>query len=152
MAGGIRLGAEEAWDFIAASHTAILVSLRRGGAPIALPVWSVVLDRRIYVTGPVGSRKFARIARDPRVAFLVESGRHWSELAAVHLNGAARTVEDAELLVRVGEAFDAKYSGYRTARADMPASTRSHYETPYTTIEILPEDRVLSWDNSRLFP
>ena len=33
----------------------------------------------------------------------------------------------------------------------MPDATRAHYETAVTTIEIVPDDRILSWDNARLF-
>ena len=33
----------------------------------------------------------------------------------------------------------------------MPSATRAHYETQTATIEIVPDDRILSWDNARLF-
>jgi hypothetical protein len=32
----------------------------------------------------------------------------------------------------------------------MPTSTRAHYEVAIATIEITPEERILSWDNARL--
>jgi hypothetical protein len=32
----------------------------------------------------------------------------------------------------------------------MPDATRAHYEVGRTTIEIVPDARILSWDNARL--
>ena len=71
---GIRLSREEAWDVLAAAHTGILTTLRADGTPIALPVWFVVLDERIYVGTPEHTKKVARVKRNPRASFLVESG------------------------------------------------------------------------------
>lgn len=146
----VRLTTDEAWAVVAASHTGILTSLRRDGVPIALPLWFVALDRRIYVSGPASAKRVARIRRDPRVSFLVESGERWADLRAVHLTGRARVVTELELLARVAAALDAKYRAFRTPRAAMPGVTRAHYEAELATIEITPDERILSWDNARL--
>ena len=151
MAGSIRLSPSEAWQVIEDAHTGILTTLRRDGMPVSLPVWFVVLDRRVYVAGPARTKKFARIRRDARVAFLVESGTAWAELVGVHLTGTARELDDPELLARVHAALDAKYSAFRSDHALMPARTAQHYETATATIAIEPDERVLSWDNARLF-
>ena len=151
MARSVRLGADEAWQVVHGAHTGILTTLRRDGSPISLPVWFVTWDRRVYVTGPSQTKKFARIRRDPRVSFLVESGTRWAELRAVHLSGTAAFVDDEALTNRVRRAFDEKYAPYRTSRSEMPARTRAHYDTGQTTIELTFADRILSWDNARLF-
>lgn len=136
---------------LAGAHTGVLTSLRRDGAPISLPVWFVVLDRRIYVSGPAQTRKFARVRHDPRVSFLVFSGDRWVDLVGVQVNGRAHEVTDGPLMHRVAAALDEKYSSFRTARAEMPDATRTHYETAIATIEIVPDDRILSWSNARAF-
>jgi PPOX class probable F420-dependent enzyme len=146
----IRLSREEAWATVAAAHTGILTTLRADGVPIALPVWFVALDERIYVGTPSHRKKLARIARDPRVSFLVESGKKWAELCGVHLTGVAQVVDDEALVARVRDALDQKYAAFRTARSSMPEQTRAVYEVPVTVIEIVPDERILSWDNSRL--
>lgn len=146
----VRLDPEEAWEFVGSSHTGILTTLRADGAPISLPVWFVALERRIYVSGPGHAMRHRRIRRDPRVAFLVESGHHWRELKAVHVTGRASIVTDRDLLTRVASEFETKYAGHRTPRSEMPAATRSHYDTERVTIEIAPDDRVLSWDNAKI--
>lgn len=150
---GIRLSTQEAWAELAGSHTGILTTLRADGTPIALPVWFVALDGRIYVSGPSHTKKFARVARNPRCSFLVESGERWAELRAVHFTGTATavtSVTDAALLERVGAALDEKYRSFRTNADAMPDATRQHYDVENTTIEIVPDDRILSWDNTRL--
>jgi PPOX class probable F420-dependent enzyme len=151
MARSIRLGIDEVWETLRHAHTGVLTTLRRDGVPISLPVWFAALDRRIYVSGPAHTKKFARIARDPRVGFLVESGDRWAELLGVHLTGIARVIDDPALLERVAVALTDKYAGFRTPRDEMPDPTRANYETAVTTIEITPDDRVLSWANARLF-
>jgi len=151
VARSIRLGVDEAWDTLTRAHTGVVTTLRRDGVPISLPVWFVVLDRRIYVSGPAHTKKFGRVRRDPRVSFLVESGERWIDLVGVHLTGTARIVDEPELLARVSTALADKYAAFRTPRDQMPGATRSHYETTIETIEITPDARILSWENARLF-
>jgi PPOX class probable F420-dependent enzyme len=146
----VRLSREEAWAELAAAHTGILTTLRADGMPIALPVWFVAFDERVYVSAPGHTKKLTRIRRDPRVSFLVESGERWAELRAVHLTGEALIVEEAEVLERVELALDEKYAAYRTQRETMPDATREYYEVTTVTIEIVPDARVLTWDNARL--
>ncbi|MDE3085668.1 MAG: TIGR03618 family F420-dependent PPOX class oxidoreductase [Acidobacteriota bacterium] len=141
---------DEAWQVLSGAHTGILTTLRRDGVPVTLPVWFVVIDRRIYVSGPAQTKKFGRIQRDPRVSFLVESGSRWAELCGVQATGRATIVDDPAKLEQVREAMHEKYHRYRTDRAAMPEATRAHYDTGVTTIEIVPDERLLNWDNARL--
>lgn len=146
----IRFSRSEAWAELERAHTGILTTLRADGMPIALPVWFVALDERIYVSGPARTKKFARLVHDPRCSFLVESGERWAELRAVHLTGVAVIVTEPTVLDRVGAALDAKYAAFRTSRSAMPDDTRQHYDVERATIELVPDDRILSWDNARL--
>jgi PPOX class probable F420-dependent enzyme len=145
----IRLSDDEAWRVLADSHTGILTSLRRDGVPVSLPVWFVVDGRTILVAGPSSSYKFLRLRRDPRVAFLVESGQAWKDLTAVHLIGVAEMVDQPDW-DSVDERFDAKYANFRTARADMPASARARYDGSRSLVRLTPTERLLTWDNRRL--
>ncbi len=146
----IRLSRQEAWEELARAHTGILTTLKADGTPITLPMWFVALDERIYFTAPARTKKIARLRRNPRCSFLVESGTHWRELKAVLLTGHAGEVTDEETKQRVRQALDAKYRRYRTERASMPDQTRSVYEAGTVTFEIVPDDRILTWDNARI--
>jgi PPOX class probable F420-dependent enzyme len=141
---------DEAWAELGRAHTGILTTLRADGVPIALPVWFVVFDEKVYVRAPGHTKKLRRVRHDPRVSFLVESGERWAELRAVHLTGRARIVDDPELAERVATALDEKYGAYRSDHSEMPAATQTYYENPPEVIEIVPDDRMLTWDNARL--
>lgn len=141
---------DEIWAFVTDAHTAVLTTLRRDDMPIALPVWFSCIDRTIYA--PTRGRKLQRIAADPRASLLVETGKHWSELKAVHFTGRAEVVDlDADLSRRVRDEAKRKYDQYRTPTEAMPKSTASHYEQSLSGIvRFTPDDRILNWDNAKL--
>jgi hypothetical protein len=69
----------------------------------------------------------------------------------VLVTGHAHEVTEEQTLRRVRAALDAKYDRFRSERSRMPEATRSVYEAPGTvTFEIVPDDRVLTWDNARI--
>jgi nitroimidazol reductase NimA-like FMN-containing flavoprotein (pyridoxamine 5'-phosphate oxidase superfamily) len=102
------------------------------------------------VASPAHRKKVARVRKDPRVSFLVESGERWAELVGVHLTGRAQIVEDPERIAQVRELLDAKYGSFRSKRSAMPEETRAQYETEVVVMEIVPDERILSFDNSRV--
>jgi PPOX class probable F420-dependent enzyme len=146
----VRLDDAEVRDFLRRSHTGILTTLRASGAPVSLPMWFVALDELVYVQTPSRSMKVRRIRRDPRVAFLVESGLRWAELKGVHLSGRAVLVDDPAERERVSAAMMEKYRSFRTARSRYPSATLRHYSDERLTIRIEPRGRVLSWDNAKI--
>ncbi|MFC0529971.1 pyridoxamine 5'-phosphate oxidase family protein [Phytohabitans kaempferiae] len=145
----IRFTPDEAWAFVERAHTGVLTTLRRDGYPVALPVWFVVVDRTVCFTTPPGSRKVARVRRDPRASFLVESGDAWAELAAVHLSGQLAEVTDEPTTALVDELFEAKYAPFRVPAERMPAAARAVYRER-VTLRLVPDEKILSWDNSRI--
>jgi PPOX class probable F420-dependent enzyme len=145
----IRLTEDEAWAEIASAHTGILTTLRRDGMPIALPVWFVAEDRTIAMRTPAGTKKIARVRRDPRASFLVESGERWVDLRAVHLTGRVEFVTDESAIRRLEEAIDAKYAAFRPASAGLPAATQQRYANS-VYLRFLAGGKILTWDNSRL--
>lgn len=144
---GIALSDNEVWRFLAAQEVGVLTTLRADGSPVSVPVWFLAFDRKVYVAGPSATAKFRRVTRDPRVAFLVETGRRWVELEAVHLNGRARVVPDPDW-EDLDRGFDAKYAGLRAHPAEQPTSVRRRY-AHRSLLEIRPE-RIASWNNARL--
>ena len=146
----VRMSEDEAWAMLDSSLVGILTTLRRDGRPVALPVWHVVLDHRIYVS--TRAKKLARARHDPRASFLVEAGDRWADLRAVHVDCRASVLDpDGELAGRVRAAIDAKYRAYRTPAKDMPEATRDHYAKALgAVIELAPEGKLLTWDNRHL--
>ena len=147
---GVRLSEDEAWSFLEAGHTGILTTLRRDGFPVALPVWYAVVKRSVYVRTPSHTKKVARLRNDDRCSFLVESGKAWRELAAVHLTGRAVVVTDAAEAAAVDDAMQERYVAFRTESAAMPRATVEHYAHPPVLYRIEPEGPPLSWNNAKL--
>jgi hypothetical protein len=143
------LSTDESWEVLTISHTGIFTTLKADGWPISLPVWFVVLDRTICIAPPSRTKKIARVRKDPRASFLVESGERWAELRAVHLMGYVTFVEDVAEQMRIDAALDEKYGAFRSARTSMPAATQAHYGDR-TFLRLVPQDRILSWDNRRM--
>jgi nitroimidazol reductase NimA-like FMN-containing flavoprotein (pyridoxamine 5'-phosphate oxidase superfamily) len=146
----VRLSDDEAWQFLAASPTAIVTTLRRDGFPVALPVWFVVIDREVYVRTPSSSKKALRVRHDDRAGVLVESGERWAELKAVSFTARANEVSDDLRRTQVLELLGEKYRGRRQSRSTLPAATVRHYETAETIIRFVPEGRLLTWDNAKV--
>jgi hypothetical protein len=136
---------------IEASHTGIVTTLRRDGVPISLPVWFVTFDQKIFVSTPAGSKKVTRVRNDARSSFLVEAGERWAELTAVHLTGTVTLVEDEDVIERIRQASEAKYAAFRMASTAMPTATREHYGRSSAYLCFTPDERIVSWDNARLF-
>ena len=145
----IRLTEDEAWATIAAAHTGILTTLRADGRPITLPTWFVVVDRTVCLRTPAGSKKVARVRRDPRASFLVEHGEQWRSLLGVHLSGHIRTETDEAERDAVHAALDEKYRAFRQSPHALPESSRRTYST-FAVLRLVPDARILTWDNSRL--
>ena len=145
----IRLTLDEAWEAVESAHTGILTTLRRDGMPIALPVWFAVEDRTIVMMTPAGTKKIARVRRDPRASFLIESGERYVELQAVHLTGRVEFVEDAVATARIGAAVDAKYAAFRPPADSLPAAAQAYY-AQQVFLRFVPDGRILTWDNARI--
>jgi PPOX class probable F420-dependent enzyme len=143
---GITMSDADIWQILATAEKGVFVSLRKSGAPIALPVWFVVHEHSIYLRTPARSKKIARITADDRVAFLVDDGRAWGELRGIHVSGTADVVDESQVSAVIAMLIDTKYAGLRTATSQRPAATNKHY-ADRRLIRITP-DQIMSWDNS----
>jgi PPOX class probable F420-dependent enzyme len=150
----VRMTRDEAIQRLASTHTGIVTTLRRDGTPISTPVWFVVHGGSVYFGTPSRSKKAARLRRDPKISFLVEGGERWAELWAVHLAGRATPVDDPAELEAIAGVQAEKYAGFSTPRSEYPQETREFYErdTRRIVYRIEAEDRILSWDNTKLGP
>jgi PPOX class probable F420-dependent enzyme len=145
----IRLSDDEAWEVLDSSRTGILTTLRRDGRPVTLPVWYVTQGRTICVSTPAGTKKVRRVRHDPRASFLVESGEKWSELTAVHVSGNIEIVSGESDCQAIADEISRKYSAFQAPAATMPDSARERYQSQ-VYLRLVPEGRILTWDNSRL--
>jgi nitroimidazol reductase NimA-like FMN-containing flavoprotein (pyridoxamine 5'-phosphate oxidase superfamily) len=146
---GFRLTDDEAWAFVEDARIGILTTLRGDGVPIAMPVWFAACERQIYVR--TRGQKLVRIGRDPRASFLVERGRRWADLQAVHLTGRACAVDpDRALRDRLEREMERKYRDLRLEPAAMPRQVSATYSAGMRWVAFTPDERLLSWNNRAL--
>ena len=124
--------------------------MRKDGRPVPLPLWFGVVDRRIYISTPEGSKKVKRIRNDNRATFLVESGKAWVELSAVIMQGDLIEVTEEDEQKRVQAVIDAKYRDYRIPIKKVPDATRDHYTVEMAMFRFEPIEKPLTWDNARI--
>ena len=88
--------------------------------PHVAPVWFVWDGQALWTSSLVRSQRWANIARDPRVAVVVDDGHHYHELRGVEIEGQAamvgpapRTAEDPPVpeLAEPERLMAAKYFG-----------------------------------------
>lgn len=145
---GVRLNEDEQIAYLERGHTGIITTLRRDGAPVALPVWYAVVDRKVYVSTPPFAAKLKRIRNDDRCSFLVESGERWVELAAVEFRAKCVIVDGAEAQAAADE-LARKYEDFKPPAEILPDATKNHY-ADQITIRLDPTGPAITWDNSKI--
>lgn len=134
--------------FLEQAATGVLTTLRLDGSPISLPMWFVMIERDVHVRTRASARKVGRIERDGRACFVVDSGAAWVDLRAVTISGSLVAVTGSAASV-VEEALNEKYQGLGVPDR-VPARTAEHYADESRYFRLVPEQRELTWDNSKL--
>ncbi|MGI9602240.1 MAG: pyridoxamine 5'-phosphate oxidase family protein, partial [Acidimicrobiales bacterium] len=116
---------------------------------VSTPVWFITDEQTVLVAGPGDSVKFQRIAHDPRVSVLAETGDAWRELRAVRIDGRAEILETPDWQ-SIDARFEAKYAAHRTPRAEMAPSAVRRYDRARALVRITPTAPLVSWDNRKL--
>ncbi len=146
----ITLDQAEIDDFLTNGHTVIFTTVDKDGFPHSTPLWYAYLDGHIYVRGRGKSQKARNIGRNPKVSCIVESGLRWRELKAVMVRGRAELLADEGEIQRFSEALTEKYRSFREASSNMPQRTQQHYSTSSVHYRIVPEKKVVTWDNGKI--
>lgn len=139
---------DERDTFLAQAATGVLTTLRQDGSPISLPMWFVVVDSDVHIRTRASAKKVGRIERDGRACFVVDSGAAWVDLRAVTISGALVDVTGSAASV-VEEALNEKYRG-RGVPDRVPTRTAAHYADESRYFRLVPQQRELTWDNSKL--
>lgn len=143
----IALTPAEQRDYLAQSHTIILVSNDQRGYPHPVAMWYLAApDGAVVMTTFRKSQKSVNLRRDPRCSLLLESGRTYPELKGLIIRGRAEIEDDTERVLDVLEAIQRKYNpGHVEGLRDMLRGQASKR----CLIRVRPE-RVSSWDHAKL--
>jgi PPOX class probable F420-dependent enzyme len=144
--------AAEARAFLEASRTAVLVTLDEDGAPAPVGMWFLVdPDGTVVMRTYAASQKAVNVRRDPRVALLVETGEHYSELRGVRLSGVVELVEDPETVADIWTGLAVKYEGLAAEHEAAFRGVALARAGKQVGLRLRPE-RVVSWDHRKLAP
>lgn len=90
----IAMTPAEVDDFLAAERTCRVASAGADGRPHVTPLWFVWTGGALWLTSLVRSQRWTDLARDPRVAVVVDTGEQYGELRGVEISGTAEQVGD----------------------------------------------------------
>jgi len=130
--------ADEISAFLDAQRTCRVATVGAGG-PHLSPVWFVWDGYAVWLYSLVRSQRFTDIARDARVAVLVDDGQSYDELRGVELRGTAAVIGEvprvgrpSDELVDPERLFAARYGGLA-------------YDGRHAWLRVTPE-KIASWD------
>ena len=116
--------------------------------PHVTALWYVWDGTALWLTSIVSSQRWTDLARDPRVAVLVDAGEDYAELRGVELRGRVEIVGEVPRtglpepqLDEPERLFAGKYAG-----GDV-----MHHDGRHAWLRLAP-DKVTSWDFRLLFP
>ncbi len=137
---------EEVDAFLAAERTCRVATVGGDGRPHVAPLWFVWDGAALWLNSLTRSQRWTDLARDPRVAVVVDAGTEYTELRGVEVTGRAEPVgevprgTDAHVeLAPVEQAFARKYAG-----TDVYTPDGRH-----AWLRITPE-KLVSWDFRKL--
>ena len=84
----IAMSTEEMDSFLGEQRTCRVATVGPAG-PHVSPVWFVWDGQALWVYSLTRSQRWANLARDPRVAVVVDDGHHYHELRGVEIEGEA---------------------------------------------------------------
>ncbi|MGZ4575027.1 MAG: pyridoxamine 5'-phosphate oxidase family protein [Mycobacteriaceae bacterium] len=141
----IAMTTEELDDFLGAERTCRMATISADG-PHVSPLWFVWDGTALWVQSITRSKRWANLARDPRVSVVMDSGHDYLELRGVEMMGTVevvgevpRTGEPNEALTAMERQFAAKYFGLD----ELPHDGRHAWH------RLVPK-KIVSWDFRKL--
>ncbi len=123
-----------------------LATLGSDGSPHVVPLWFVWPEDAVYVSTRRESRTWRNANRDPRVAFTIDLGRSWVELAGIEVGGKAEPLAaDHPSLRRALSSWHEKYRPLLSGNGFGRFAEEVH---GLGFLRIVPE-RFRSWDHAR---
>jgi len=143
----IALTEEEQQEMLENGWTLQVASNGVRGFPHVVAMWYVVMDGKICFSTFRKSQKVLNLRRDPKITVMLESGKAYSELKGLVIEGTAEIIEDTPYVANVMAHVGAKYSG--TPIGD-PESQAMNPQAPKRVIIRITPDNIVTWDHSKL--
>lgn len=142
----IEMSLEERAAFLAGGRTAALSSIDPWGYPHTVAMWFAMEGDCPVMTTYAKSQKARNIERNPKVAFMVESGETYDTLKGVLIRGNAELIRDVEYTVSVLKRIHEKMLGALPPGVEEAMQRQAQKRV---VVRVHPV-RVSSWDHSKL--
>ncbi|WP_127784575.1 pyridoxamine 5'-phosphate oxidase family protein [Rhodococcus sp. X156] len=140
------MSAPERDAFLAEQRTCRMATVSADGAPHVSPLWFIWDGEALWMQSITRSKRWANLARDPRVAVVVDDGHDYLELRGVELHGSVEVVGEVprtgapdEVLVPMERSFAQKYFGLD----ELPHDGKHAWHRLVPT-------KIVSWDFRKL--
>lgn len=117
------------------------------GFPHLVAMWYVVIDGMVHFTTFGKSQKVLNLKRDPKITAMLESGKAYTELRGLVIEGNAEVLEDTAFTAKVMAQVGAKYNGIPVP-TDTPEAALK-VASKRVVIRINPVD-IYTWDHGKL--
>ncbi|SRR5579875_1781480 len=142
----IKFTPEEQEEFLKKNQKGALATVDQHGFPHVVAMNYTYRDGAFYMTSYGKAQKVVNIRRNPKVGFMVDTGRVYNELKGVLVRGYCEIIEDPSQVGvtwrRMGEAQSAAGGAGVPREASASMSKR-------VVLKIVPE-KITSWDHSKL--
>ena len=145
----VAMSRKEVWEFLRTQRRVYLGFTMTNGYPHVTPIWFVIADDKVYMRAQDYKVKVGLAAKG-KACVVIDDGDKYRELRGVVMWGRSRIVSQRNLVERVEELFEAKYSGRQWKADEMPEEwVKERAKEKRAYIEFVPE-KVDSWDNGKL--
>jgi PPOX class probable F420-dependent enzyme len=131
---------------LAAARKVQLATINPDGTPHLVTMFYALIDGQIAFWTYRTSQKARNLARDPRLACLVEDGEDYFELRGVQVTGTVRRIEDQAGVLDIGRRIAGGLSGVPADALDDYVAHAARKRVGY----IVEPQRVVSWDHHKL--
>jgi PPOX class probable F420-dependent enzyme len=122
-----------------------VATLQPDGAPHVVPLWFVWLEDAVYVTCRSGSRVWANLRRDGRVAVEVQRGQMWTEHTGVVVHGRAELLAQDDAGTK--RALSAWFEKYRAELSGFGFAAYTE-QVSHPVVVRVAIDRVAGWNHA----
>ena len=144
----IAMTPDEQEAFLQEGHTLQVASNGLAGYPHLVAMFYAVIDGKVHVTTYAKSQKVQNLQRDPKITVMVETGKLYSELRGLVIQGQVEIIEgDLELAARVVEGPRAGTGRAHDTTSPTEDALRSLAKRVVIRVNSI---HVYSWDHRKL--
>jgi PPOX class probable F420-dependent enzyme len=140
----IRLTEPEQAELLRDAKKVALATIGTDGYPHLVMMNFVARDGAILMSSYTKAQKVVNIRRNPKVAVMVERGRHYGELQGVMIRGECEIINDPAIVVETMRAI----RGREAAGAE-PVQIPVTVSSKRVILKVIPS-KIATWDHRKL--